>query len=145
MPIGVSLASARITPFFASPFNDVNGVSLHGQSLSVNFVFTDNFIRLLPPPGFPQTAVNFDISVTLHTDANVLPGFGSGTGFIFDKTGQPMQAPEVLGSAASDHGAIFLGLFPLFDGVPANAHFYGIHMDITLPNNPSFEITHEEL
>jgi hypothetical protein len=51
----------------------------------------------------------------------------------------------VLGSAASDNGAIFLGLFPLFDGAPANARFYGFHMNITLPNNPSFEITHEDL
>jgi hypothetical protein len=144
-PIGISLGSTRITPFFATPFNAVNGVSLNGQSLSLNFVFTDNFIRLLPPPGFPQTAVNFDISVTLHTDANGLPGFGSGTGFIFDQTGQPLQAPEVLGSAANDNGAIFLGLFPLLDGVPANARFYGFHMNITLPNNPDFEITDADL
>jgi hypothetical protein len=89
--------------------------------------------------------MNFDISVTLHTNANGLPGFGSGTGFIFDQTGQPLQAPVVLGSAASDDGAIFLGLFPLFDGVPANARFYGFHMNITLPNNPCFEITGEDL
>jgi hypothetical protein len=143
--IGISLGSARITPFFATPFNDINGVSLHGQALSLNFVFTDNFIRLLPPPGFPQTGVNFDILVTLHTNANGLPGFGCGTGFIFDQTGQPLQAPVVLGSAASDGGAIFLGLFPLLDGAPANARFYGFHMNITLPNNPCFEITDEDL
>ncbi len=144
-PIGISLGSARVTPFFATPFNDVNGVSLNGQSLSLNFVFTDNFIRLLPPPGFPQTAVDFDISVTLRTNANGLPGFGSGTGFIFDQTGQPLQAPVVLGSAASENGEIFLGLFPLLGGAPANARFYGFHMDITLPNNPDFEITYEDL
>ena len=144
-PIGITLGSSRITPFFAAQFSDVNGVSLNGQSLSLNFVFTDNFIRLLPPPGFPQTSVNFDISVALHTNANCLPGFGSGTGCIFDQTGQPMEAPVVLGSAASDEGAIFLGLFPLFDGAPADAHFYGFHMDIMLPNNPSFQITDEDL
>jgi hypothetical protein len=144
-PIGITLGSSRITPFFATPFNDVNGISLHGQSLSLNFVFTDNFIRLLPPPGFPQTSMDFDISITLHTDAHGLPGFGSGTGFIFDQTGQPLEAPVVLGSAASDNGAIFLGLFPLLDGAPANAHFYGFHMDIALPTNPGCEITGEDL
>ena len=144
-PIEITLGSARITPFFATPFNDVNGVSLNGQSLSLNFVFTDNFIRLLPPPGFPQTSVDFDISITLHTDAHGVPGFGSGTGFIFDQAGQPLQAPVDLGSAASDSGAIFLGLFPLLDRAPANAHFYGFHMDITLPNNPGCEITDEDL
>ena len=73
-PIGITLGSTRITPFFATPFSDVSGVPLNGQSLSLNFVFTDNFIRLLPPPGFPQTAVNFDISVTLHTNADGFPG-----------------------------------------------------------------------
>jgi len=144
-PIGITLGSTRITPFFATPFSDVSGVPLNGQSLSLNFVFTDNFIRLLPPPGFPQTAVNFDISVTLHTNADGFPGFGSGTGFIFDQTGQPLQAPVVLGSAASDGGAIFLGLLPLLDGAPANTRFYGFHMDITLPNNPGCEITDEDL
>jgi hypothetical protein len=136
---------ARITPFFATPFSDVNGVSLNGQSLSLNFVFTDNFIRLLPPPGFPQTGMNFDISVTLHTNANGLPGFGSGTGFIFDQAGQPLEAPVDLGRAASDNGAIFLDLFPLLDGAPANARFFGFHMDITLPKNPGFEITEKDL
>jgi len=144
-PIEITIGSARITPFFATPFNDVNGVSLNGQSLSLNFVFTDNFIRLLPSPGFPQTAVNFDISVALHTNANGLAGFASGTGFIFDQTGQPLQAPVVLGSAASDDGAIFLGLFPLLDEAPTNTRFYGFNMDITLPNNPGFEVTDEDL
>ena len=144
-PIGITLGSARITPFFATPFNRVNGVSLNGQSLSLNFIFTDNFIRLLPPPGFPQTAVNFDISVTLHTNADGFPGFGSGTGFIFDQTGQPLEAPVVLGSAASDEGSIYLGLFPLLDEAPANARFYGFHMDITLPHNSGFKITDEDL
>src|SRR5262249_8225131 len=93
MPIGITLGSARVTPFYATPFNHVNRVSLNGQSLSLNFLFTDNFIRLLPPPGFPQTAVNFDISVALHTNVNGLAGFGSGTGFIFDQKGKPLQAP----------------------------------------------------
>jgi len=144
-PIGIMLGPTRVTPFFATPFNDVNGVSLNGQSLSLNFVFTDNFIRLLPPGGLPQTGVDFDISLTLNTNVNGLPGFGSGTGFIVDQTGQPLEAPVDLGSAASDGGAIFLDLFPLFGGAPANARFYGFHMNITLPNNPSFEITHEDL
>lgn len=145
MPIGITLGSARVTPFYATPFNDVNGVSLNGQSLSLNFLFTDNFIRLLPPPGFPQTAVNFDISVALHTNVNGLAGFGSGTGFIFDQKGKPLQAPVVLGRAASDDGSIFLDLFPLSGEAPANTRFYGFHMDITLPNNPGFEIMDEDL
>src|SRR5438477_12439167 len=132
-PIGITLGSPRITPFFATPFNDVNGVSLNGQSLSLNFVFTDNFIRLLPSPGFPQTAVNFDISVALHTNANGLAGSASGTGFIFDQTGQPLQSPVVLGSAASDDGAIFRGLFSVWVEATTNTRFSGFNMYISLP------------
>lgn len=144
-PIRITLGSSRVTPFFATPFKALNGVSLNGQSLSLNFVFTDSFIRLLPPPNFPQTGVDFDISVALHTNAGGLPGFGSGTGFIFDQTGRPLEAPVGLGSAASDEGTIYLGLFPLLDEAPADARFYGFHMDITLPNNPGFKITDEDL
>ena len=138
--IPINLGLTRVTPFFGTSFNELNGIALNGQLLSLNFVFTHNFVRLIP-----LTGEDFDIALSLDTNANGLPGFASGTGFIFDQAGNPLQPPERLGSAASDTGAIFLGLFPLLDGAPANAPFYGLHMDITLPNNPGFEIISEHL
>jgi hypothetical protein len=143
--IPINSGPTRITPFFGASFNALNGVSLDGQSLSLNFVFTDNFIRLLPPGGFPQTGQDFAIAVILDTNANGLPGFGSGSGFIFDQAGNPLQPSERLGSAASSGGEIVLGLFPLSDGAPPNANFFGFHVNITLPDNPEFEITDEHL
>jgi hypothetical protein len=138
--IPINLGLTRVTPFFGTSFNQLNGIALNGQLLSLNFVFTHNFVRLIP-----LTGEDFDIALSLDTNANGLPGFASGRGFIFDQAGNPLQPPERLGSAASDTGAIFLGLFPLLDGAPANASFYGLHMDITLPNNPGFEIIGEHL
>jgi len=138
--IPINLGLTRVTPFFGTSFNELNGIALNGQLLSLNFVFTHNFVRLIP-----LTGEDFDIALSLDTNANGLSGFASGRGFIFDQAGNPLQPPERLGSAASDTGAIFLGLFPLLDGAPANAPFYGLHMDITLPNNPGFEIISEHL
>jgi hypothetical protein len=143
--IPINLGLTRVTPFFGTSFNELNGIALNGQLLSLNFVFTHNFVRLIPSGTLPHTGEDFDIALSLDTNANGLPGFASGGGFIFDQAGNPLQPRERLGSAASDTGAIFLGLFPLFDGAPANARFYGFHMDITLPNNPGFEITGEDL
>ena len=143
--IPINLGPPRVTPFFSTLFNELNGISLNGQSLSLNFVFTENFIRLLPPGGFPQTGEDFDIALILDTNANGLPGFASGSGFIFDQAGNPLQPAERLGSAASSEGAIVLGLFPLRDGAQPDADFSGFHVNITLPDNPGFEITDEHL
>ena len=143
--IPINLGLTRATPFFGTSFNELNGIALNGQLLSLNFVFTHNFVRLIPLGTFPHTGEDFDIALSLDTKANGLPGFASGRGFIFDQAGNRLQPRERLGSAASDTGAIFLGLFPLLDGAPANAPFYGLHMDITLPNNPGFEVTYADL
>jgi hypothetical protein len=143
--IPINLGPTRVTPFFGTSFNELNGVSLNGQSLSLNFVFTDNFVRLLPPGSFPHTGQDFDIALILDTNANRLPGFASGSGFIFDQAGNQLQPAERLGSAASSGGAIVLGLFPLSDGASPDANFSGFHVNITLPDNPGFEIIDEHL
>jgi hypothetical protein len=143
--IPINLGPTRVTPFFDTSFKELDGVSLNGESLSLNFIFTDNFVRLLPPGSFPHTGEDFDIALILDTSANGLPGFASGSGFIFDQAGNPLQPVERLGSAASNRGAIVLGLFPLNDGAPRDANFFGFHVNITLPDNPGFEITEEHL
>ena len=143
--IPINLGPTRVTPFFGTSFNELDGVSLNSQSLSLDFVFTDNFVRLLPPGSFPHTGEDFGIALILDTNANGLPGFASGKGFIFDEAGNPLQPAQRLGSAASSAGAIVLGLFPLSDGAPPDANFSGFHVNIMLPNNPGFEITEEHL
>jgi hypothetical protein len=76
--IPINLGPTRVTSFFGTSFNELNGVSLNGQSLSLDFEFTDNFVRLLPPGSFPHTGENFDIALILDTNANGLSGFASG-------------------------------------------------------------------
>jgi hypothetical protein len=143
--IGITLGPTRTTSSFTSRFSALNGVSLNGQSLSLDFVFTDNFVRFLPPGSAVPTGLDFDILVALDTNANGVPGFASGNGFIFDQNGQPLQMPADLGSAASDAGKIFVSLFPLLNGAARNASFFGFHMNLTLPDNPAFEITGADL
>ena len=99
----------------------------------------------LPPGSFPHTGEDFGIALILDTNANGLPGFASGRGFIFDQGGNPLQPAERLGSAATSEGEIVLGLFPLSDGAPPDANFSGFHVNITLPDNAGFEITDEHL
>jgi len=139
------LGPPRVTPFFGTSFNELNGIALNGQLLSLNFVFTHNFVRLIPSGTLPHTGEDFDIALSLDTNANGLPGFASGKGFIFDAAGNPLQPAERLGSAASSGGEIVLGLFPLSDGAPPDANFSGFHVTITLPDNAGFEITDEHL
>jgi len=151
--IGISLGETRTTPTFGTAFNQLDGQSLNGQTLSLDFVFTDNFVRFLPPGSLPQTGTDFDISVYIATNASLPPGefvgFATGTGFIFDQAGRALETPKALGSFVDSAGGIGLGLFPFFadetgrigDDVARDASFYGFHMDITLPNNPQFQVT----
>jgi hypothetical protein len=155
--IGVSLRETRTTPTFGTAFNQLDGQLLNGQTLSLDFVFTDNFVRFLPPGGLPQTGTDFDISVYIATNASLPPGefvgFATGTGFIFDQAGHALETSKALGSFVDSAGGIGLGLFPFFadrtgaisNEIARNASFYGFHMDITLPNNSQFQITDANL
>src|SRR4026207_1413206 len=102
--------SPTLTTSLAIPFTDLNGTSLSGQNLSLDFVFTGpQFVRL-----FSVTATDFELSVKLQTNSPGNPGFLDGTGFISDKLGNPLQPPQILGSASSSDGSMLAGLFPLF-------------------------------
>jgi len=71
--------------------------------------------------------------------------FLSGTGFLVDQEGNPLQPPQQLGSASGDNGLLAAGLFPLLPGdLSRPLDFFGIHFDLTLPVSPSLSITGEE-
>lgn len=121
------------------PFADLNGTSLSGQNLSLDFIFSGaQFVRLF-------TVTNdFEVSVKLQTNSPGLAGFLSGTGFLADQFGNPLQSPQDLGSASSSDGSMVAGLFPLFAGAGAPTRpfdFFDVHFDLTLPSNSSFEVT----
>lgn len=123
------------------PFNVLSGTALQGQTLSINFVFgTGRFGRL-----FSVTDSSLAAGLTLSTSLSGSPGFLGGTGFLFDQQGQqmiPLQSPQQLGSASNSNGVMFAGLFPLqAGGLNRPLDFFGIHFDLTLPDNPSVVLT----
>src|SRR4029077_18135599 len=82
-------------------FSDLNGTGLLGQTLSVDFVFTSSeFVRL-----FTGTT-DFSVLMTLQTSSSSFVGFLSGTGYLSNSRGNPLEAPETLGSASSSNGSI---------------------------------------
>jgi hypothetical protein len=121
------------------PFTTVNGTSLSGQDLSLDFGFSGSqFVRLF------SVTTDFQVSVKLQTNTLGSPGFLSGTGFLRDQLGNPLQPAQDLGSASSSDGSMIGVLFPLFPGAGAPNRpfdFFNVHFDLTLPNNSSFDIT----
>jgi len=137
-PISISLGdSPNVTSGVGTSFTDLNGASLNGQTLSLDFFFLNQkFVRL-----FSITSNSFDAQITLQTSGWGQVGFLSGTGFLIDKHGNPLGAPQDLGSASGD-GTMAAGLFPLFaGGLHRPLDFFGVHLDLTLPDAPLVAIT----
>lgn len=126
--------TSRVDP----AFNALNGMSVAGQTLSLNFMFTNNeFVRF-----FTVTSDSFEVLITLQTNSTGLVGFLDGAGFLVDQQGNPLQQPQELGSASGDNGSMAAGLFPLVGGgLPRPIDSFGVHFDLLLPTNPSFSIT----
>jgi hypothetical protein len=128
----------NITSEFTTSFSALNGVSLGGQSLSLDFTFTNaEFVRL-----FTITSESFSTLITLQTNGAGLVGFLDGTGFLTDQSGNPLQSPQVLGSASGNDGSMGAALFPFFSNeLQRPLDFYDVHFDLTLPVNSSVSIT----
>jgi hypothetical protein len=137
-------------------FSDLNGTPVAG-TLSVDFVFSnDAFVRLfnyyIVPGGSVQgigTSSFLDLGLRLQTSGSGLVGFLQGTGYIIDRAGNPIPGYGVVGSASSDQGGLFIGLFPLLrdkNGTPNSdllrpLDFYGVHFDLILPQSSSLIVT----
>jgi hypothetical protein len=139
-------------------FSDLNGTPVTG-TLSLDFVFSDDaFVRLFNqyivpggpgPGGTVGTTSLLDIGLSLQTSGSGLVGFLQGTGYIFDRAGNHIPGYGVTGSASSDQGEMFIGLFPLLrdkngapnSDLPRPLDFYGVHFDLIFPNVPSLEVT----
>ena len=117
-----------------SSFAALDGIALQGQTLSLDFSFlSGKFVRL-----FSITDNSFSAQIVVQTSGLGQVGFLSGTGFLFDQHGNPLDAAQDLGSASGNNGSMAAGLFPLFGlGLPRPSDFFGVHLDLTLPDNPS--------
>ena len=137
-PIQINLgAPGTYSTDMTIPFSGLNGTALAGQSLSVDFVFTNSeFLRLF------TVTTSFSTLITLQTNGSGLVGFLHGTGYLTDSLGNALELPEILGSASSDDGQMFAGLFPQV-GRPID--IYGAHFDLTLPTNLKLGVTEGQL
>src|SRR5262249_50692184 len=86
-----------------------------------------------------------------QTNGSGLLGFLDGTGHLSDINGNPIPGFGITGSASTDSGELFIGLFPLLKdkngtpntNLPRPLDFYDVHFDITFPNinNSSIFVT----
>src|SRR5947209_530693 len=131
----------HVTSNVTNSFDALNGTALQGQTLSLDFTFSHSeFVRL-----FTVTSSPFVALLKLQTNSSSMVDFLSGTGFLVDQQGNPLQQPQQLGSAAGNNGLLAAGLFPLLPGdLQRPLDFFGIHFDLTLPVSPFVSITGEE-
>ena len=130
-------------------FDSLNGTPLDGQSVSLDFSFSNNeFVRI-----FSVTSYTFQASIELGTNGSGLLGYLQGTGYLIDINGNAIPGFGITGSASGNDGSLELSLFPLLkdkDGTPNTDlirpfDFYGIHYDLVLPNADDIFVTDGEL
>ena len=140
--IPLNLGDSGTFPDVTLSFTDLSGTPLSGQSLTLDFTFNGNrFVRLF------SVTTNFEVSLKLNTNGAGSPGFLSGTGFLADENGNPLQPPQELG-AASSNGWMAARLFavsPDSNGPNRPFDFFDVHFSLTLPDNPSLQITGGEI
>ena len=131
----------HVTSNVTNSFDALNGTALQGQTLSLDFTFSHSeFVRL-----FTVTSSPFVALLKLQTNSSSMVDFLSGTGFLVDQQGNPLQQPQQLGSASGNNGLLAAGLFPLLPGdLQRPLDFFGIHFDLTLPLGPFVSITGEK-
>jgi hypothetical protein len=139
VPITVDLGThGTLSPDRTFTLNEISGTALNGQNLAIDIRFADaKFVRL-----FSITSDDFGVLLRFNTDHAGLVGFLEGTGFFVDADGNSLHTPQTLGSASSSSGFMAVGLFPISSGELHRPYdFYGIHLDLILPSNPSVSVT----
>jgi hypothetical protein len=133
--IELDLGATRTTESISFQFEELNGIPLLGQTLSIDFVFAnDGFVRVF--------GRSFIIALTMQTNNTGIPQFDfrEGTGYVFDNAGQALTPPTVFQSGGVGFVPPATGLLEVGLGLGPPLLFYGFHFDIKLPNEPSFEI-----
>jgi hypothetical protein len=125
-------------------FSSLNGMSLSGQSISLDFSFQDDFLRVYSITDLQ----GFMVGLTIRTNVAGFPGFlgEASTAYLLNERGKPYG--EITGGGMVDDGRMFIGLFPFLEtesGDLKNAHvpidFYGAHFDLVFPELSGAQIT----
>ena len=143
-PIMIDPGAIGVTPYeFDIPLNDLNGMAVSGQFLSLDLVFTDS----------KRLGVNNDDhGVLLILQTNYSGGFIQsalpGAAFLLDEQGNPFAGPMALyyPAGTNDSGTLVAFLYTgasLGQPNPVTGPFsyYGIHFDFVLPQMPGIEVT----
>jgi hypothetical protein len=124
--------NAKVGPI---PFSDLNGLSVNGSALSLDFSFSNNeFVRL-----FSNTSPSFEVGITLFTNAGTFPSVvTNASAYLVDQNGNALPG-GVVGTSDGSNGTMSAGFFPLLGppSLPLPFDFYGVHFGFTLPNDPS--------
>ena len=128
-------------------FSDLNDLPLSGQTLSLDLVFSDNgFVRL-----FKSTNSTFLLLPMLDVFGAGTINNPTGNGYLFDQAGNPISSVTSFGgSVTTDPGGEALrlalgGFFPLLADGAFPPDIYGAHLDITLPNDSTFDVIGGEI
>src|SRR5438067_1540792 len=132
----------RVTGEKIVSFSELNDLPLSGQTLSLDLVFSDNgFVRL-----FKSTNSTFLLLPMLDVFGAGTINNPTGSGYLFDQTGNPISSVTSFGgSVTTDPGGEALrlalgGFFPLLADGAFPPDIYGAHLDITLPNDSTFDV-----
>jgi hypothetical protein len=136
----------KIGPVLTGPTVDLssstlNGMTLTGQSMSLDLMFANNILARLsltnPDP--------FGVDLIISTSLPSAPGFaGTTTGFLRDAAGNPFGPTQTAGRAMADDGTFSIGLSE-FTGPALNIDSVGLHFDTAFPNSPGRTITNTTL
>lgn len=128
------------------PFTDLNGTSLLGQHLDLEFVFSDGkYLEYTQGLDDPQYQLSLRLWRAKSVDETTSPPLP--TGYLTDGSGNPLDPlPDSPGvsrnSTLLTYGLTYLpGSLNQLDGTM----FHGVNWDIDLPNTPAVQITDASL
>jgi len=128
--VGPTFEGARDLDF--SFGSQLDGVTLSGQSMSLDFVFADGILARVSSS--VEGTLDLGVLLEVQTTANGFPGFaGPDTmGFALAPDGTPLQPPQSTGRGAGSDGTFFAGIFPTL--AVTNFEMSGVHFDIVFPS-----------
>ena len=140
LPVDPGIVGQPRSGTFDFHFDDLNGVTLSGQSFSSDLVFADSNLARL------SLQSELSVSLIIQTDASGPPGFaGSGpTGFLLAPDGTPLDAPIAAGRASSSDGSFSVSFSILPATLGNAAHMEGVHFTMVFPTT-DFVVTGAEV
>jgi hypothetical protein len=137
--VETNLGAPRISDYEKFDFLDLNGIPLMGQTLSLDFTFANNGF-VASAPGTPQMTVGLVVQ-TNNTDLSQVLQFvfNLGSGYLVDIDGNALTPATTFTSGGAGLQAPGIGLFEVGFGVSGQLNIYGVHLDIPIPNEPSYQ------